>query len=139
MTWRDDAACAGMTFAQAMATFYPTGSTAESRWNAARALCEGCPVRNQCLDAALTEELADAARYEGKVYSFGYRGGTTPAERALIHDQRYARPQRKLGGTHCPNGHEYTPDNTYIRPDTNTRTCRTCVRNRLRRSEERTA
>lgn len=28
--------------------------------------------------------------------------------------------------THCPNGHEYTESNTYIRRDRNGRGCRTC-------------
>jgi hypothetical protein len=28
--------------------------------------------------------------------------------------------------THCPRGHEYTPDNTYLRPNTAMRSCRTC-------------
>jgi NUMOD4 motif len=28
--------------------------------------------------------------------------------------------------THCPEGHEYTPANTYIIPSTGGRTCRTC-------------
>lgn len=27
----------------------------------------------------------------------------------------------------CPNGHPYTPENTYIRPDKGTRMCRTCA------------
>ena len=28
--------------------------------------------------------------------------------------------------THCPQGHEYTPQNTYVRPSKGTRKCRTC-------------
>ena len=30
--------------------------------------------------------------------------------------------------THCQKGHEYTPENTYVRPDTGTRLCRICLR-----------
>lgn len=30
--------------------------------------------------------------------------------------------------THCVNGHEFTPENTYIRPDRSTRSCRACNR-----------
>lgn len=30
--------------------------------------------------------------------------------------------------THCPRDHEYTPENTYIRPRTGTRRCRACRR-----------
>lgn len=32
--------------------------------------------------------------------------------------------------THCPKGHPYTPENTYIKPDGMGRTCRICKRNR---------
>jgi hypothetical protein len=30
--------------------------------------------------------------------------------------------------THCVNGHEYTPENTYIRPASGHRDCRACMR-----------
>lgn len=33
---------------------------------------------------------------------------------------------------HCSNGHAYTPDNTYRRPDGH-RDCRSCIRERVRR------
>lgn len=33
--------------------------------------------------------------------------------------------------THCPNGHEYTDDNTYLSPN-NGRQCRICMKNRQR-------
>ena len=29
--------------------------------------------------------------------------------------------------THCPQGHEYAPDNTYIKPGSSTRSCRRCA------------
>lgn len=32
--------------------------------------------------------------------------------------------------THCPSGHAYTPENTYVRPGTVHRKCRTCARER---------
>ena len=34
--------------------------------------------------------------------------------------------------THCPRGHEYTEENTYWRPNTGWRVCRTCNRDRRR-------
>lgn len=34
--------------------------------------------------------------------------------------------------THCPQGHEYTKENTYVTPKKPTRHCRQCVRNRAR-------
>jgi hypothetical protein len=40
--------------------------------------------------------------------------------------------------THCANGHEYTPENTYTRP-TGQRDCRACIRDRARRYKERKA
>ncbi|MFB7285487.1 HNH endonuclease signature motif containing protein [Actinacidiphila glaucinigra] len=30
--------------------------------------------------------------------------------------------------THCPSGHAYTPENTYVRPSTGWRACRACRR-----------
>jgi hypothetical protein len=35
--------------------------------------------------------------------------------------------------THCPQGHEYTPENTYRKPGTEWRDCRECMRERDRR------
>jgi len=32
--------------------------------------------------------------------------------------------------THCPRGHEYTPENTYLLSTRNKRTCKTCSRER---------
>jgi hypothetical protein len=42
----------------------------------------------------------------------------------------------KARATHCKNGHEWTPENTWIRMDsaTGTRNCRACKRERMRRS-----
>lgn len=41
--------------------------------------------------------------------------------------------------THCPHGHEYTPENTYVQPVTGGRTCRTCKReaNRIDKAQRR--
>ena len=39
--------------------------------------------------------------------------------------------QRQLAKTHCPQGHPYSPENTYRYPN-NSRECRTCNRQRLR-------
>ena len=36
--------------------------------------------------------------------------------------------------THCPKGHAYTKDNTYIKPRTNKRECRICRRNSATKS-----
>lgn len=40
--------------------------------------------------------------------------------------------------THCPKGHEYTPENTYLQgPLKRNRVCKTCVRERQRESARR--
>jgi hypothetical protein len=41
--------------------------------------------------------------------------------------------------THCINGHEFSPENTYHRPDNGGRQCRTCISDRQRRSNQRSA
>lgn len=52
--WRDQAKCKGMTH-----LFFPTtsdgmkGSEVESRIEEPRAICETCPVQQECLDYAL--------------------------------------------------------------------------------------
>lgn len=38
--------------------------------------------------------------------------------------------------THCPRGHEYTPDNTYLNGPTKKRGCRACSLDRHRRRKE---
>jgi hypothetical protein len=43
-------------------------------------------------------------------------------------------PNGKLMSTHCLHGHEWTDENTYLRPDGKGRQCRTCIRRRSRRS-----
>lgn len=58
------------------------------------------------------------------------RRGISPVGRAgQLSPRRLARPRSK---THCPHGHEYSPDNTYRRPQ-GTLECRACRRNAVRR------
>lgn len=49
----------------------------------------------------------------------------TPGENTLRGESPWAINSRK---THCVHGHEYTPENTYVKP-TGWRECRTCKRN----------
>lgn len=71
--WRARAACRGM----GPTLFYADGK--EDQWvaPAARRVCAGCPVADECLDAAL------AQREE-----FGVWAGTTPRQRQIIRRRR---------------------------------------------------
>ncbi|MFZ3494595.1 WhiB family transcriptional regulator [Streptomyces sp. 5.8] len=51
----------------------------EASEDAARAMCEACPVRAQCLDVALEEEGQSTSAYRD-----GIRGGLDPRERAAL-------------------------------------------------------
>jgi len=53
----------------------------------------------------------------------------------------HAENMRRYGDrtTHCKNGHEYTPENTYVRPGGSNRDCRICNADRQRRWRERNA
>lgn len=59
--------------------------------------------------------------------------------RLLTHSDN-SRNQRSAAKTHCANGHEYTPENTYMRPSKHRggrRDCRTCIRERVAKYKER--
>lgn len=47
--------------------------------------------------------------------------------------------KHKVKKTHCKFGHEYTTDNTYVRPGTTWRKCRICINasDKLRREKKR--
>lgn len=44
---------------------------------------------------------------------------------------------REAAKTKCPQGHKYTPRNTYIKPSTGHRTCRTCRRDEVAKYNQR--
>lgn len=70
--WREHAACTDLD----VDVFFDADREAE-----ALAVCEGCPVRADCLDAALTMHL-----------DHGVYGGATEAQRAeLVRLARWAR------------------------------------------------
>lgn len=52
---------------------------------------------------------------------------TARADEVIAHlDTRLGTGGWHKAKTHCAEGHEYTPENTYIRPGTDHRHCRTC-------------
>lgn len=73
--WRTDASCRGLD----TNLFFPPGS-AGANWvtlDNARQICGHCPVRQACLQWALTAEVTD-----------GIWGGLTPTERRSHRRQR---------------------------------------------------
>jgi WhiB family redox-sensing transcriptional regulator len=103
-------ACFGMD----IDLFYP-GSYASTKVDEAKAVCEGCAVRAECLAFVLTS---------GADSDEGIWGGTTPAERAAMR-ARMPKPSRPRRDT-CQKGlHLMTPANTKHHPD-GSRRCRAC-------------
>lgn len=49
----------------------------------------------------------------------------TQASNAYDSVRHGTHPQGRI--THCPRGHEYTPENTYVSPKSNRRTCKICL------------
>lgn len=76
--WHHDAACVGMD----TSIFVPRTDVPERLallWPAAREVCNSCPVKAECLAAALREEGP-----RSRASRFGMRGGATPDERARL-------------------------------------------------------
>ena len=44
-----------------------------------------------------------------------------------MHDKARHGTNYQANKTHCPKGHEYAPENTYIQPSTGGRVCKTCM------------
>jgi WhiB family redox-sensing transcriptional regulator len=79
-SWRSRAACKSLD----PDLFFPVGETGEAleQIEAAKAVCRGCPVQQECLEYAL------AANEQAGIW-----GGTTEAERRAIRRRR-ARERR---------------------------------------------
>lgn len=73
--WRDLAACVGVPHD---VMFPPADGPRAADYSAAKAICQPCPVKAECLDYALTGEHG----------MFGCWGGTSPRERRTIRRQR---------------------------------------------------
>lgn len=84
LDWRDDGACTGMTethgAAEVSAIFFPERGASLKR---ARAICAECPVREQCLEHALTQPE-----------KCGIWGGKSEKERRVMRRERGLRDPR---------------------------------------------
>lgn len=74
-TWMKQAACRG----QDTSLFFPSKGPSPARVARVRALCAGCPVREECLDYAITTE-----------HIMGTWGGLTERERRPMRASRGA-------------------------------------------------
>jgi WhiB family redox-sensing transcriptional regulator len=80
-SWPDHAACKGVT----PSLFYPEKGGGHSDAKRAKAFCNVCPVRAECL----ADELE-----RGITGQYGVRGGTTPEQRRkMIRDQNTTTPR----------------------------------------------
>ncbi len=75
-SWRAEAACKGWP----LELWYPRRG---QQATAARSVCDGCPVRQQCLNDALSEEAAG-------VEAVGIRAGLTARQRRRLRRDRHA-------------------------------------------------
>lgn len=93
MTWRDRAACADLmsTFdAAGDLTTGPNSPATVTTIETARAVCRGCPVKDECLADSMARE------HNAVAYRWGIRGGLTAGERASLgRGNRPPRPQRE--------------------------------------------
>ncbi|MFI7337080.1 WhiB family transcriptional regulator [Streptomyces sp. NPDC050085] len=71
--WRDHAACREMDLAESERLFF-CSTRARRTISEAKTWCQGCPVRQDCLQAAIEEGLGE-----------GIRGGLTATERRPLH------------------------------------------------------
>lgn len=69
------------------ALWFPEPLAGHTEWDAARDICDTCPIRDVCLEYALSRET-DSARHR-----YGMWGGKTPSERASIALKRRRKPR----------------------------------------------
>lgn len=86
-SWRDEAACRGMTPEESERIFFPTdprsGPERQRMYDEARSYCDGCPVVRECLQDALDWNDRD-----------GFRGGMSASGRARLRAQGGRRVDR---------------------------------------------
>jgi hypothetical protein len=128
--WQEQAACRGMDPAEAVRIFFVAVGESQAE---AMDYCNACPVRQECLDDALTHsEFSD----------HGVRGGTSERRRRRIRAERAATlglPERVCALDGC--GASFAPHNPrqiYCTPE-HTRTAAHRKHRARRRDAERKA
>lgn len=79
--WRKRAACRGTD----PDLFFPSGYTRnyDQQIEDAKDICSTCPVKQSCLESAMTIEGSRRSEFR-----YGVQGGTTPAERHALYERR---------------------------------------------------
>ena len=121
LSWRELAACRDIVSAEYDPFFADTADLQAE----AIAICEACPVRDDCLTFAVRT---------GQQYGI-WGGQPQQIVRRLIVQERAGRPQSRqapashpqASKTHCKRGHRFDAANTYYAPD-GQRRCRICLR-----------
>lgn len=124
-TWRDEAACLGhdpeLWHDYGHDGPWPPAADTENS-EAARNICNSCPVREACLKDAMQY----VKRSDTPLTAYGIFGGLDAQERyRLVFPDK--RPHWNSEKTHCSRGHEYAGDNLIITAR-GTRRCRLCAR-----------
>lgn len=112
MNWRDRAACRD----EDMNLFFPGRGQSPTE---AKKICRGCDVKDACLQLALATEEYDSDRY-------GVFGGMSANERTIRFGVGGTAAARRNRREKCPQGHDYTPENTTFRAD-GKRRCKACI------------
>jgi len=96
---------------------------------------------------SLEERAARSARMMGMTYSVETRAKMSRAKKGrklplatrakMSTSARKVQAERARLRTHCKQGHEFTPENTFLRTDSGARGCRECKREISRRYEAR--
>lgn len=124
--WRNRAACRS----EDPELFFPLGNSdpALIQTERARAVCNRCPVIDACLRWAVDNDIPDGIwggmSESERRKAFGTKHVPSAALAAASARSAEVRAARRDSRTHCDQGHELTPENTYH--DRGQRVCRTC-------------
>jgi hypothetical protein len=116
--WREYAACREIGTAAFFEDGKGSGSSSESAL--AKAICAGCPVRRQCLSAAMYYERSHTASERAGIW-----GGLGPRQRHKLWKELQSRREVEVKPT-CKRGHIIEGENVYVEPGNGSRRCRKC-------------